>query len=133
MYCDPSGFAKNPMCDKDDVTNKTYYQVITQQNAEQIIKSGQLKNGKWKSYVYVYAWTQQPTRKEASVAEIGKEATTVLKFKTKASFTADVGNVDIPKIKDKVVQTVVVQRLPIEITDIETVGFKKEWWKFWKK
>lgn len=40
---------------------------------------------------------------------------------------------DIPKIKDKVVQTVVVQRLPIEITDIETVGFKKEWWKFWKK
>ena len=45
MYCDPSGFAKNPMCDKDDVTNKTYYQVITQQNAEQIIKSGQLKNG----------------------------------------------------------------------------------------
>lgn len=35
---------------------------------------------------------------------------------------------DIPKIKDKV-----VQRLPIEITDIETVGFKKEWWKFWKK
>ena len=62
------------------------------------------------------------------MAGIGKEATTVLKFKTKASFTTDVGNADIPKIKDKV-----VQRLPIEITDIETVGFKKEWWKFWKK
>ena len=119
------------MCDKEDATNKTYYHVTTQQNAEQIIKFGQLKNGKWESYVY--AWTQQPTRKEASVAGIGKEATTVLKFKTKASFTADVGNADIPKIKDKVVQTVVVQRLPIEITDIETVGFKKEWWKFWKK
>lgn len=71
------------MCDKEDATNKIYYHVTTQQNAEQIIKSGQLKNGKWESYVY--AWTQQPTRKEASVAGIGKEATTVLKFKTKAS------------------------------------------------
>lgn len=34
MYCDPSGFAKNPMCDKEDATNKTYYHVTTQQNAE---------------------------------------------------------------------------------------------------
>ena len=39
----------------------------------------------------------------------------------------------VTAIKDIVVQTTKGQRLPISITDIEIVGFKKEWWQFWKK
>ena len=112
MYCNPSGFAKNPMCDKEDATNKTYYHVTTQQNAEQIIKSGQLKNGKWESYVF--AWTQQPTRKEASVAGIGKNYNTVIQFETNASFEKDAGNIG-KSIENIVKQTTDAQRVPISI------------------
>ena len=110
---------------------KTYYHVTTAENAKEIMKSGQLKNGKWESYVF--AWKEQPTHKQASIAGIGSDATTVLKFTTNASFTSDIGNADVASIKDIVVQTVEGQKLPISISNIESVGFKKEWWQFWKK
>lgn len=35
-------------------------------------------------------------------------------------------------ISEIVVQTVEGQKLPISIKNIEIVGFKKEWWEFWK-
>lgn len=95
------------------------------------METGQLKSGKWESYVF--AWKQQPTKKQASIAGISSDATTVIKFKTNASFEPDTGNSDIAAIKDIVVQTTKGQRLPISITDVEIVGFKKEWWQFWKK
>ncbi len=74
--------------------SKVYYHVITEERAQQIIESRQLKNGKWESRVF--AWTQQPTRKQASMAGIGKEAQTVISFETNASFTQDVGNIGKP-------------------------------------
>lgn len=110
--------------------SKVYYHVTTAENAKKIIESGELKNGKWESYVF--AWTQQPTKKQASIAGISSEAQTVIKFKTNASFVLDTGNKE-KSISNIVVQTTEGQRLPISISDVEIVGFKKEWWQFWKK
>lgn len=42
---------------------------MTPENALKIIESGQLKNGNWESYVF--AWSKQPTKKQASIAGIG--------------------------------------------------------------
>ena len=81
----------------------------------------------------MFAWTQQPTKRQAGMAGIGRDANIVIKFRTKASFRPDLGNQDTLSIKDIVVQTTDGQRLPISITDIEIVGFKKEWWQFWKR
>ena len=110
--------------------SKVYYHVTTEERAQQIIESRQLKNGKWESKVF--AWTQQPTRKQASMAGIGKEAQTVISFETNASFTQDTGNIGKP-ISNIVVQTTEGQKLPISISNIEMVGFKKRWWEFWRK
>ena len=110
--------------------SNVYYHVTTEENAKQIIESGVLKNGKWESYVF--AWTQQPTKRQASIAGISSEAQTVIKFKTNASFVLDTGNIG-KSISNIVVQTSEAQRLPISISDVEIVGFKKEWWEFWKK
>ena len=57
---------------------------------------------------------------------------TVIKFNTNASFEPDVGNAG-KSIADIVVQTTDGQRVPISIKNANIVGFKKEWWEFWKK
>ena len=36
-------------------------------------------------------------------------------------------------IANIVVQTTDGQRVPISVNNVEIVGFKKEWWQFWKK
>ncbi len=112
--------------------SKTYYHVTNEVNAEKIMASGELgvRGNRWEARVF--AWTVQPTQKQASIAGIGKEAQTVIKFKTNASFAPDEGNAT-KAIADIVVQTTDGQRVPISIKDIEIVGFKKEWWQFWKK
>ena len=90
----------------------------------------------------VFAWTQQPTKKQASIAGISPDAQTVIKFKMNADFQPDYGNSSAfekqfgfePKSIEKiVVQTTDWKRIPITIKDIEIVGFQKEWWQFWKK
>ena len=110
--------------------SNVYYHVTTAEGAQQILETEQLKNGKWESHVF--AWTQQPTQRQASIAGIGSEAQTVIRFETNASFTQDQGNLN-KSISDIVVQTTEGQQLPISISNIEIVGFKKEWWEFWKK
>lgn len=47
---------------------KTYYHVTTKEAAEQIISSGELgrRGNRWESRVF--AWTKQPTKKQASIA-----------------------------------------------------------------
>lgn len=109
-----------------------YYHVTTKEAAEQIITSGELgrRGNSWESRVF--AWTKQPTKKQASIAGIGKEAQTVIRFNTNASFEPDIGNKG-KSIADIVVQTTDGQRVPISVKDVEIVGFKKEWWQFWKK
>ena len=124
LYKDPSGHDVCP------AQLNLYYHVTTPENALKIIESGQLKNGNWESYVF--AWTKQPTKKQASIAGIGSNAKTVIKFETNASFVPDTGNrgKSISKI---VVQTADGQRLPISIYNVEIVGFRKAWWQFWKR
>ena len=149
-YYDPEGHAKCPVealkkgakniinkvkswfgsKSSSNFSDRVYYHVTTKERAQQIIESGELKNGKWESYVF--AWTQQPTKRQASIAGISSEAQTVIKFKTNASFVLDTGNTG-KSISNIVVQTTEGQRLPISISDVEIVGFKKEWWEFWKK
>ncbi len=99
-----------------------YYHVTTEEYARQIIESGELRSGRWEARVF--AWRKQPTRRQASVAGLGENAQTVIRFKTNASFSEDIGNVDTKILKGLVVQTTDGQRLPISITDVEIVGFK---------
>ena len=112
--------------------DKVYYHVTTKESAEEIIFSGELgrRDNQWESRVF--AWTQQPTKKQASIAGIGKDAHTIIKFNTNASFEPDIGNAK-KSIANIVVQTTDGQRVPISIKNAEIVGFKKEWWQFWKK
>ncbi len=109
---------------------KTYYHVTTKEAAKKIKETGQLKSGRFEGHVF--AWTQQPTKKQADIAGIGSRNGAVLKFQTKASFVPDEGNTK-KIISSIVVQTSDAQRLPISIINIEDVGFKKEWWKFWER
>ena len=117
----------------DNPVDKVYYHVTTKERAQQIIDSGELgvRGNKWESRVF--AWTKQPTKKQASIAGIGKDAQTVIKFNTKASFEPDKGNETKKSIADIVVQTTDGETVPILIKNVEIVGFKKEWWQFWKK
>ena len=64
---------------------------------------------------------------------MGKDAQTVIKFNTKASFEPDKGNETKKSIADIVVQTTDGETVPILIKNVEIEGFKKEWWQFWKK
>ena len=111
---------------------KTYYHVTTKEAAEQIISSGELgrRGNRWESRVF--AWTKQPTKKQASIAGIGKDVQTVIRFDSNASFEPDIGNRG-KSIANIVVQTTDGQRVPISVNNVEIVGFKKEWWQFWKK
>ncbi len=101
-----------------------YYHVTTAERAQQIIESGELRSGRWEARVF--AWRQQPTRRQASIAGLGNEAQTVIRFKTNASFSKDEGNLG-KSIENLTVRTSDGQRLPISITDVEIVGFKKGW------
>ena len=113
-------------------SEKYYYHVTTKEAAEQIISSEELgrRGNSWESRVF--AWTEQPTKKQASIAGIGKEAQTVIRFNTNASFEPDIGNKG-KSIADIVVQTTDAQRVPISIKNVEIVRYKEEWWQFWKK
>jgi len=110
---------------------KFYYHVTTEEIADKIIleqKLGRLGNS-WETRVF--AWTKQPSITDAKAAGIGSRSQTVLKFKTNASFELDKG-IENPKIKYFAVQTTDAQRVPIDIFNVEKVGFKKRWWEFWK-
>ena len=67
-----------------------------------------------------------------SIAGIGEEAQMVIQFNTNASFEPDIENKG-KSIANIVVQTTDGQRVPISVKNVNIVGFKKEWWKFWKK
>ena len=109
-------------------SSTTYYHVTTEEAAKSIMETGQLKNSKWEAHVF--AWTQQPTKKQASIAGLGDRNAVVLAYETTASFIKDEGNTK-KSISHFVVQTVDGERLPINITNVRKVGFKKPWWKIW--
>lgn len=108
-------------------TTKTYYHVTTREAADQIISSGELKNGKFESSVF--AWNQQPTKAQAKRAGLGNKTDVVLKFETNASFSPDYG-VDV-SLQKYAVRSSEGTRLPIKISNVSEVGFKKKRWKFW--
>jgi len=112
----------------------TYYHVTTEEAAAEITQSGSLGKltNSWESRVF--AFTEQPTQSQAYAAGIGDRAQTVLKFNTIASFEPDSGIVN-SSVKNIAVQTTYGQRVPINISNVETVGFMPEpakWWQFWK-
>ena len=118
--------------EQGSTNSKKYYHVTNEEAAKAIMESGQLgkKGNAWESRVF--AWTEQPTKRQADIAGIGKDYNVVIEFETKASFEPDIGNRG-KSIADIVVQTTDGQRVPITINNIKSVGFKKEWWQFWKK
>ncbi|WP_177214499.1 polymorphic toxin-type HINT domain-containing protein [Anaeromicropila populeti] len=119
------------MCSVESVPGKSgskYYHVTTREAADEIIASGQLKNGKFESSVF--AWKQQPTKSQAKLAGIGNRSQVVLEFETSASFSIDTGVNE--SLYGLAVRTSEGTRLPLRITNIQEVGFKKAWWQFWK-
>lgn len=108
-------------------TTKTYYHVTTREAADQILLSRELKNGKFESSVF--AWNQQPTKSQAKKAGIGNKTDVVLKFDTNASFSPDYGVVE--SLQKYAVRSSEGIRLPISISNVSEVGFKKKRWKFW--
>ena len=136
MYVDSSGYACEPKEGAENTrgssVSQTYYHVTSEEDAKSIIESGQLgkKGNAWESRVFV--WSEQPTKKQASVAGIGKNYNTVIQFETNASFEKDAGNIG-KSIENIVKQTTDAQRVPISIKNAKIVGYKKEWWQFWKK
>ncbi len=126
LECNLQFFAK-----KSGGESRTYYHVTNDEAAQSIIESGYLgkKDNAWESRVF--AWTEQPTRKQASIAGIGNNYNTVIQFETNASFELDRGN-EGKSIANIVVQTTDGQLLPIPINNAKIVGYKKEWWQFWK-
>ena len=98
------------------VRSDIYYHVTTEENAQKIISSKQLKHSNWESKVY--AWRKQPTIRQTNVAGIGSETKTALRFRTNAHFQPDRGNQDISSIKNIVVETIDMQRLPISIKEV---------------
>ena len=112
------------------VRSDIYYHVTTEENAQKIISSKQLGHSNWEGRVF--AWRKQPTLRQASRAGLGPEAKTVLKFRTTEPFEKDRG------ITDKLISNLTRMssdgaRIPMPIKDIESVGFRKEWWEIWKK
>ena len=136
MYEDPSGYSCEPKegaeNSRGSSVSQTYYHVTSEEAAKSIIESGQLgkKGNAWESRVFV--WSEQPTKKQASVAGIGKNYNAVIQFETNASFEKDAGNRG-KSIENIVKQTTDAQRVPISIKNAKIVGYKKEWWQFWKK
>ena len=113
-------------------STRRFYHVTNEEAAKSIIESGQLgkKGNVWENRVF--AWTEQPTKKQANIAGIGKGYNTVLQFETNASFELDAGNKG-KSIANIVVQTTDGQKVPISVYNVKRVGYKKEWWQFWKK
>jgi hypothetical protein len=77
----------------------------------------------------VYAWTEQPTLKQAKNSG-ARDIETVISFEANPNTF----------IKDETVAKnlqstarVSTRPGPINVNNVKEVGFKKEWWQFWKK
>ena len=107
-----------------------YYQVTSNENA-QILVNSDSPALKGREFQQVYAWTVQPTLKQAQNSG-ARYLDTVIEFETSATFSKDRSMDDrslwdIARISDR--------PGPISIENVKIVGFKgkKKWWKFWKK
>lgn len=77
----------------------------------------------------VYAWTEQPTLNQAK-ASGARELETVISFETNPNtFVTD--TTVAKELQDTA--RVSTRPGPIDVTNVKEVGFKKEWWQFWKK
>ncbi|MBU5488017.1 RHS repeat-associated core domain-containing protein [Clostridium sp. MSJ-8] len=140
-YCDSSGYAKKICKDggpkennhgNDKDSSKTYYQVTSEEVANELINSdnSQLKG---KEFQQIFVCTEQPTYKQAQNSG-ARSLETVIEFKTSASFSTLDTTMDddtlwkIARMSDR--------PSPISISNVKKVGFKagkKRWWRFWKK
>ena len=139
VYYDPSGYIKlNFWCSEakisigieDEGNLKTYYQVTSKETAQQLINSDNpYLIGK--EFKEVYAWSVQPTYKQAANSG-ATQLETVIKFKTSVYFDKDT-SMDDTSLYD--IAKISSRPGPISISNVTEVGFKKgkRWWQFWKK
>ncbi len=105
---------------------QTFYQVTSKEDAKKIMKDKVLIGKEFKE---VYAWTVQPTLKQVSDSG-ARSMETVISFEVHPNvFTRD-PHID-ESLKD--IARISVRPAPITVSNVKEVGFKKEWWKFWKK
>ena len=82
-----------------------------------------------KEFKEVYAWTEQPTLKQAK-ASGARDIETVISFEVNPNtFVKDTTVAE--NLQD--IARVSSRPGPIEVSNVKEVGFKKEWWQFWKK
>ena len=114
----------------DSNTKTKYYQVTSNESAQALVSSDSpvLKG---REFQQVYAWTVQPTLKQAKNSG-ARYLDTVIEFETSVTFSKDKSMDDrslwdIARISDR--------PGPISISNVKIVGFKKQkkWWQFWKK
>ena len=110
----------------DDSNKSTFYQVTSRENATKIMEEGKLTGKEFKE---VYAWTEQPTLKQAK-ASGARDIETVISFEVNPNtFVKDTTVAE--NLQD--IARVSSRPGPIEVSNVKEVGFKKEWWQFWKK
>ena len=104
----------------------TYYQVTSKDNAYRIMQEGKLRGEEFKE---VYAWTQQPTLRQAK-ASGARNIETVISFEVNPNTFIQDSTV-AANLQD--IARVSTRPGPISIFNVRETGFKKEWWQFWKK
>lgn len=81
-----------------------------------------------KEFKEVYAWTVQPTLKQAKESG-ARSLETVISFEVNPNLFV----MDSTVTKNlQSIARVSVRPAPITISNVKEVGFKKAWWKFWK-
>lgn len=126
-----SGFAKfakknGKVVEVDTEFRQTFYQVTSKEDAKTIMKDNVLIRKEFKE---VYAWKAQPTLKQVSDSG-ARSMETVISFEIHPNvFTRD------PHIHKSLenIAMISVRPAPIAVSNVKEVGFKKEWWKFWKQ
>ena len=105
---------------------QTYYHVTSKDDASKIMQSGELTGKEFKE---VYAWTTQPTLKQAKLSG-ARNIETVVSFRAHPNtFVTDVTVTS----ELQSIARVSTRPGPISVKNVQEVGFKKEWWQFWKR
>ena len=126
-FVSDAGVLVHNMCSMPITTNtKTFYQVTSKEDAAKIMINGNLTGKEFKE---VYAWTVQPTLKQAKGSG-ARSIETVISFDANPNLFVKDETV-AENIQD--IARVSTRPAPISVSNIQEVGFKKEWWKFWKK
>lgn len=90
------------------------------------MQEGKLKGEEFKE---VYVWSQQPTLKQAKLSG-ARNIETVIRFEVNPNTFIKDSSVD-ESLRN--IARISTRPGPISVYNVIEVGFKKEWWEFWKK